>query len=170
MKNTVRIVALLMSVVMLVSLLVSCSKNGNVTDNAGTKDPESSLQPGQTTDGSDKEQQKNYVFEVVYPSVSVSSLKFELTDLKLVKYKNKMSEAKRMFNNKNTSEDEFKNTLYELLSLEAEMEVQRGIAYIQYFYDISDSTAWNNYLYAYEMHDEAHDLFWDFYNVIRKQL
>ena len=164
MKNTVRIVALLMSVVMLVSLLVSCSKNGNVTDNAGTKAPESSSQPGQTTDGSEKEQQKNYVFEVVYPSVSVSSFKFELTDIKLVEYKSKMSEAKRMFNNKNTSEDEFKNTLYELLSLEAEMEVQCAIAYIQYCYDMSDSTAWNNYLYAYEMHDDANDLFWAFYN------
>lgn len=161
MKITVRIVALLISVVMLISSFISCSKNRNAEMEA----TEGSSQTQPSTDETLKEEQRNYIFEIVYPSVSVSSFKFELTDAKFAEYQKKMSATKSLFNNnKKESGDEFRNALYELLSLQAEMEAQRDIAYLQYCYDMSNSDAWDNYLYAYEMHDDANDLFWAFYN------
>ena len=139
MKQAIRSVALLMCVVILVLQLISC-----------------------------KNKSDDYVFEVIYPSVTVSSLEFTLNDEALVEFKDKLSAAKELFQKeKGVEEDEFRHALYELLSLEANIGTQADIAYMLYYYDTKDTKAWDNYLYAYNMCDEAHDLFWEFYNEAR---
>ena len=136
MKQAIRSVALLMCVVILVLQLASC-----------------------------KNKSEDYTFEIVYPSVAVSSLEFDLDDEDLEVFKNKLSDVKKMFEKKKgVKEDEFRHAIYELLSLKANVETQRDIAYIQYYYNTSNTKAWDNYLYAYDMHNEVHDLFWAFYN------
>jgi len=167
MKPTVRIIALLMSIVMLVFLFASCSNNNDFEVFADETDKIDNEVTGNlpSTDNTNGDGEDNFIFEIVYPSVYVSSMKFDLTDKDLEEYKDKVLLTKQMFaKNDEVSEDEFRNALYELLSLEAEIETQRDIAYIQYKYDMSNSSAWNNYLYAYNLHDEAHDLFWGFYS------
>ena len=175
MKHTVRIVALLLSTVMLISTLASCKNDSlsSSTDdpNLSSESTENTSQPTDSitdnptdTEETAPEEEENYIFETVYPPVSVSSLKFTLTDNKLTEYEKKIIEAKRLFDNEKTSEDKFRNALYEILSLRAEIETQCDIAYLQYHYDMSDSDAWDNYLYAYDLLDEAKDLFWEFYN------
>ena len=136
MKQAIKSVALLVCVVILVLQLASC-----------------------------KNKSEDYIFEIVYPSVAVSSLEFDLDDEDLEVFKNKLSDVKEMFEKKKgIKEDEFKHAIYELLSLKANIETQLDTAYIQYYYDTSNSDAWDNYLYAYDMYDEVHDLFWAFYN------
>ena len=136
MKQAIRSVALLMCAVILALQLVSC-----------------------------KNKSDDYVFEVIYPSVTVSSLEFTLNDEALVEFKDKLSAAKELFQKeKGVEEDEFRHALYELLSLEANIGTQADIAYMLYYYDTKDTKAWDNYLYAYNMYDEVHDLFWAFYN------
>lgn len=148
MKRSVRIIALLLSVVMLAFTLLSCT-NGD-----GAFAGETSIDEGE-----------KYVFEIVYPSVRASSLKFELTDNDLEKYKSKLLELKSLFgNSEGVGADEFKDALYKLLSFMAQIETQRDIAQLQYYCDTSNSAAWNDYLYAYEAYDQAHGLFWEFYN------
>jgi len=164
MKYTARIVMLLLVAVMLIPTFAACTNNTDdplsvSTDNL-TMPSESAESSADTID--DKE---NFIFEIVYPSISVSSLKFNLTDKKLAEYNDKLDEAKLLFNkDEKGSEDIFTNALYEVLSLRAEIQTQCDIAYLQYCYDMSDDTAWDNYLYAYRLHDEAADLFWGFYN------
>ena len=80
MKRSVRIIALLLSVVTLACALLSCAKGddapvGNTSIDEGEK----------------------YVFEIVYPSVHVSSLKFELTDDDLEEYKGEVLKVKDLF-------------------------------------------------------------------------
>lgn len=162
MKKTIQIIALFLSIVLIVFPCISCTKN----------DPESTLNGappeglGQTaSDQANGGSEKRYVFEVVYPLVSVSSLSFTLTDAHFTEYESKLLAAKSLFDkNEEGSDAAFKHALYELLSLQAKMDTQRDIAYIQYYYDMSDSVAWENYLYAYRLYDDAHDLFWDFYH------
>ncbi len=142
---------------MLISQFVSCAPNED--------DPH--LDTVTSDDTSDKAEEKN-PFEIVYPSVSASTLKFELTDSDLEEFKSKFNAIKELYEkNESGSEELFKTAVYELLSLEAKMITQRDIAHVQYYYDMSDSAAWDNYVYAYDMQDEAHDLFWDFYNDVK---
>ena len=148
MKRSVRILALLLSVVMLGFVFLSCSKGD------GTSTGETSIDEG-----------KKYVFEIVYPSVRASSLKLELTDNDLEEYKSKLLELKGSFGDgEGVEADEFKDALYKLLSFKAQIETQRDIAQLRYYCDMSNSAAWDDYLHAYEAYDEAHDLFWAFYN------
>ena len=174
MNPSARIIALLMSIAVLISSFIACGKDENTIiddsiDNSDVLKDDPVTDADETEDDAqekeDDAQEKEDVFEIVYPSVSVSSLKFELTDKDLEEYKGKLMETKRLFNkSEGVSEDEFRGALYELLSLEAAMQTQRDIAYIQYHYDMSDSVAWDHYLYAYNLHDDANDLFWAFYN------
>ena len=161
MKRSVKIMALLLCLAMLVPQLVSCGNDENIdTFNKNTNDV--STESAVVT--SDEAEEK-YIFEIVYPTVSVSELEFQLTDGYLKRFKSKLNETKRFFaKNKRGSEDEFRDLVYELLSLKAEIATQRDIAYLLYYYDMSASGAWDDYLYAYELYVEAHDLFWAFYN------
>lgn len=178
MNPSARIIALLMSIAVLISSFIACGKDENTIiddsiDNSDVLKDDPVTEADETEDDAqekeDDAQEKEDVFEIVYPSVSVSSLKFELTDKDLEEYKGKLMETKRLFNkSEGVSEDEFRGALYELLSLEAAMQTQRDIAYIQYHYDMSDSVAWDHYLYAYNLHDDANDLFWAFYNESKK--
>ena len=68
MKQAIKSVALLVCVVILVLQLASC-----------------------------KNKSEDYIFEVVYPSVAVSSLEFDLDDEDLEVFKNKLSDVKEMF-------------------------------------------------------------------------
>ena len=153
MKLTVRIIALLISIVMLVSQLSAC---GRIYDYF--IDVTTDILIENDDDG-------NYVFEVVYPEVSVSTLSFSLGEEHLREYNEKLVVAKMIFEqNKSENADKFRDVLYELMSLEAYIRTQCDIAYLQYYYDTSDTTAWGNYLYAYDLYDTAHDLFWSFYS------
>ena len=153
MKLTVRIISLLISIVMLVSQLSAC---GRIYDYF--IDVTTDILIENDDDG-------NYVFEVVYPEVSVSTLSFSLGEEHLREYNEKLVVAKMIFEqNKSENADKFRDVLYELMSLEAYIRTQCDIAYLQYYYDTSDATAWGNYLYAYDLYDIAHDLFWSFYS------
>ena len=66
MKHTVKIIALLISIVMLLSQLVSCTYLYEY------------ITKFQNNYSVVEEDDGIYVFEVVYPQISVSSLKFEL--------------------------------------------------------------------------------------------
>lgn len=152
MKKTVRIIALLISIVMLVSQLSAC---GYVYDYF--IDVTADILIANDDDG-------EYVFEVVYPEISVSTMSFSLGEEHLRAYKEKLVVAKMIFEqNKSENAEKFRDVLYELMSQEAYIRTQCDIAYLQYYYNMSDDTAWGNYLYAYELYDEVHDLFWDFY-------
>ena len=156
MKFTVRIIALLISIVMLVSQLSSCEYVYRYVQDVTTD-----ILIAADDDG-------EYIFEVVYPQVSVSTLEFKLTDKDLVEYSEKLVVAKAIFEQgKAENADKFRDVLYELMSIEAYINTQCEIAYLQYYYDTSDTDAWDNYLYAYEMSDEVHDLFWSFYSQSR---
>ena len=152
MKLTVRIIALIISIVMLVYKLSAC---GYVYDYF--IDVTADILIANDDDG-------EYVFEVVYPEVSVSTLSFSLGEEHLREYKEKLVLAKMIFEqNKSENAEKFRDVLYELMSLEAYIRTQCDIAYLQYYYNMSDDTAWGNYLYAYDLYDTVHDLFWDFY-------
>lgn len=145
MKKAIRIIALYLCFMMLVSQLAACSKSADApvipSDESEEIDP----------------------FKINYPSVFASSLKFELKDSDLENYESKLIAVKELYNKNAVGEEEFKIALYELLSLGAIIETQRDIAYMQYYYDMS-SANWDNYLYAYDMYTQAHGLFWEFYN------
>lgn len=161
MKRSVKTMALLLCLAMLISQLVSCGNE----ENTGSITTNTSDDPTESADGMSSEAEEKYVFEIVYPSVSVSDLEFQLTDGDLETYKNKLKETKEIFDrNERGTEDEFRNAVYALLSLKAEIETRRDMAYMLYCYDTSAPDAWEDYLYAYGLHDEAHDLFWAFYN------
>ena len=147
MRGTVRITAFFMGIVMLVMPLLSC--NDPMKNAAGTTD---------TVDGA-----KDSVFEIVYPSVSVSAFKFTLNDRALGDFKDKLEYVKSLFN-KEASEEQFKGALYGLLSDEAELQTQYNMSYLLYLRDTADPAAWDNYLYAYELYSSADGLFWEFYN------
>ena len=154
MKYIAKIVALLISIIMLVSQLSSCAYVYKFITDVSTD----------ILIAVEDDKNEEYVFEIVYPQVAVSSLKFVLTDEHLDDYKIELAMARRIFEkNEGGSEDKFKNAIYKLLSLEAYMETQCNIAYLQYYYDTSDTVAWNNYLYAYDLRSQAHELFWSFY-------
>jgi hypothetical protein len=147
MRGTVRITAFFMGIVMLVMPLLSC--NDPMKNAAGTTD---------TVDGA-----KDSVFEIVYPSVSVSAFKFTLNDRALGDFKDKLEYVKSLFNGE-ASEEQFKGALYGLLSDEAELQTQYNMSYLLYLRDTADPAAWDNYLYAYELYSSADGLFWEFYN------
>ena len=126
--------ALLLCLAMLISQLVSCGNE----ENTGSITTNTSNDPTESADGMSNEAEEKYVFEIVYPSVSVSDLEFQLTDGDLETYKNKLKETKEIFDrNERGTEDEFRNAVYALLSLKAEIETQRDIAYMLYCYDTS---------------------------------
>ena len=158
MKYTVKIIALLISIVMLLSQLVSCTYLYEYITRQQNNYPVIEEDDG------------IYVFEVIYPQISVSSLKFELGDGDLERFESKLRSTKALYvQGEGTSEDRFRDALYELLTLEAYISTQCDIAYVQYWYDTSDPEAWDNYLYAYEIRDEAHDLFWGFYAQVKNK-
>lgn len=168
MKRAVRIIALGIGMVMLMSSFLSCRNDSSAS--ADTVNWAETADLSHTTEAVSSSEDEGYLFEIVYPSVTASSLQFTLTDKKLEEYNGKMQEAERLFyQNEPGSEDVFRHALYELLSRMAEMETQRDIAYMQYCYDMSNSSAWDNYLYAYDLHDRAHDGFWALYNESKAQ-
>lgn len=161
MTRSLRVLALWLGLVLLLLSASACGeRDGSVPTST---EP---VAPVVTSGESEpSEETSPYRFEVVYPSVSVSSMKFDLTDQALDDYKAKLKEVKAQFSaNKAGGEDAFRHALYELLSIEAGMETQRDIAYLLYCANTADSKAWDRYLYAFELHDEANDLFWAFYN------
>lgn len=193
MRMNFRIIALLMCLAIFVSSLVSCGKiiidtpagSADITSEAeesssspsavSTEEPTDTL-PIETTDEpseTDKpseDEEKNYTFEIVYPTVSVSTLKLEPMDKKFDEFKSKLSLLESIFKkNEKGSENEFKGELYEILSLLAELETQSDIAYLMYICDMSGSDTWNNYIRLFNLHDDASDLLWEFYNSSRKE-
>ncbi len=185
MKHTTRVVALLMGIWMAVSSLASCqfapswltdtevpeSSAADTVPKVSESEPKETSEPEtvaetapETTPESEPEDEKEAVFEVLYPSVSVSTFRFDLTDSDLTEYKSKVTAVRQMFSkNEAGSEDEFEAALYELLSLQAAIRTQRDIAYMLYLYDMSSTAAWDDYLYAYNMAATAENLFFDFY-------
>ena len=107
--------------------------------------------------------------EVTYPSVSVSSFNFTLTDADLFRFAKKVTAARAIFDKGSAGNaDEFEAVLYELLSLQAEIQTQCDVAYMLYLYDMSNDTAWDNYLYAFNLKEDAAAFFWAFYDDSKK--
>ena len=86
MKHHIRLIALCLCLMMLISQFVSCAPNED--------DPH--LDTVTSEDTSEKTEEKN-PFEIVYPSVSASTLKFELTDSDLEEFKSKFNAIKELY-------------------------------------------------------------------------
>lgn len=156
MKRNIRIVALLLSFVMLFSLLISCGKDIDIDKGQANVT---------TTAATSGEAEKNYLFEIVYPSVSASELVIDLGNDDLEEFKAQLDAFKQTFGKGDgVSEDEFKAEMYELLSFKMKFQSQYGVAELLYYLDMSDSEVSEDYLEAYDLYNEAHDLFWGFYN------
>ena len=167
MRMSIRIVALLICIAMLVTSFASCGINMNDRPSGPSG---VTSEPAESSSAHDPDDENYYVYEILYPSVSVSSLKVDITEKKLEEFKIKLALVKRLFNEgEKGTENKFKNELYKLLSLEAAMETQYDTAHLLYYYDTQSSNAWNDYAYAYDLYDEANDLLWDFYNEYREK-
>lgn len=167
MRRNVRIVALLICLTMLVTSFASCdiSINDRPSGPSGV-----TSEPLESSSAHDPDDENYYVYEIIYPSVSASSLKVDLTEKKLEEFRIKLALVKRLFNEgEKGTENKFKNELYKLLTLEAAMETQCDTAYLLYYYDTQSSNAWSDYAFAYDLYDEANDLLWDFYNEYREK-
>ena len=124
MKRAVRIIALGIGMVMLMSSFLSCRNDSSVS--ADTVNWAETADLPHATEAVSSSEDEGYLFEIVYPSVTASSLQFTLTDKKLEEYNGKMQEAERLFyQNEPGSEDVFRHALYELLSRMAEMVLGR---------------------------------------------
>lgn len=155
-KHIAKIMALLVGIAMLTAQLVSYGYIYRYLLSIQSRLPEIEADDGV------------YVFEVIYPQISASTLEFELVEQDLERFKDKLTLTKSLFVKKGgVSADRFRDVLYELLTLKAYIITQCDIAYVQYWYDTSDSEAWDNYLYAYEMRTEAYNLFWSFYSQVK---
>ncbi|MBO4978858.1 MAG: hypothetical protein J6D16_00455 [Clostridia bacterium] len=182
MKQTVKIIALFLSAWVLVSALSACSFEipaitvGEVSqesepetdpktfEGAGeqTTVPETQAQPEETADESDG-------FEIVYPTVTVSTMALlPIEDIQDA-FGEKLTAVKRIFGRGAANDaEEFKAAIYELLSLEAQLQTQCDVAYMLYLCDMTDA-AWEAYLQAYTVRERVKDRFWSFYAEARGQ-
>jgi hypothetical protein len=87
MKHIVKIVALLLSFVMLFSLLISCGKDIDIDKGQANVT---------TTAATSGEAEKNYLFEIVYPSVSASELVIDLGKDDLEEFKAQLDAFKQL--------------------------------------------------------------------------
>lgn len=178
MKKSIRIIALFISIVSLVSSVISCGTDNTVSDEVVSEmsgevvESVSSAESGSDTvsvvpessEETSSEEEKNYVFEIIYPTVSVSDFEIKLTEKDVEEVKDKISTAKKIFNSSQRSRaDELRAAFYELLSIKVAFEAQKDFMHIQYYRDMSTDT-WNEYQRVYNLYDEVHDAIWDFYN------
>lgn len=99
--------------------------------------------------------------KTVYPDVKVSEMEFTLSEKDIEKFRKKLKTCRELYNS-NLPENaaELEKQLYKLNSLLMNIEVQEGIAYLQYCYDLSDSKAKENYEYAVSKANQANTDFW----------
>ncbi len=178
-----RTIAFLMGILMLFASLVSCDTTDvAVSSNVTSEVVETSSQPEESkpeketssakteatssarTEATSSEEEKNYVFEIIYPTVTASNLKINLTTADVQRFKAKVTETKNIAKSHQGARlDEFRNAVYELLTLEEAFQTECDAAYLLYCCDMNDDT-WDTYMDAYNRYNDVHDSFWGFRN------
>ncbi|MBQ7325338.1 MAG: hypothetical protein IJW98_06320 [Clostridia bacterium] len=132
-----QVISIFLALTMLLPVLASCTPNRLDTD--------------QTTEE----------LKTVYPNVKVSEMEFTLSEKDVEKFERKLKTCKELYDS-NLIENaaELEKQLYQLNSLLMMIEVQEGIAYLQYCYDFSDPKAKENYEYAVTASNQANTDFW----------
>ena len=171
MNKMLRTIAVLMSVLMVFTSLVSCdttdiavssdATSEIVETSSDTSQPEKATSSAKT-DVTSSEEEKNYVFEIIYPKVTASNLEITLTDADVKDYKAKINEAKNIVRSYKSSRlDEFRHAVYELLSIREAFKAERDMAYLSYCCEMTDEN-WDKYMEAYNRFDDVSDSFWSF--------
>ena len=99
--------------------------------------------------------------KTVYPTVKTSEMEFTLSEEDVEKFQKKLKTCQELYDsNLQENAAELEKQLYKLNSLLMKIEVQEGIAYLQYCYNLSDPEAKENYEYAIATANQANSDFW----------